>query len=183
MKFLGNVALLASLASAASMGKRAEPLNVQIEQVGNSKVKATITNTGADALKLLKVGSILDSAPVEKVKVFQGSNKVDFEGIKLRLMNGAFADEAFETIAAGQTVEVSFDAAELHDLTASGDYDFVASGVLSYANADSNEVAGVIPYSSNTLTATVDGAQAAESRAQLSSLTALAPSSPLPATP
>lgn len=73
MKFLGNIALLASLASAASMRKSAEPLNVQIEQIGNSVVKATITNTGADALKLLKVGSILDSAPVEKVKVFQGS--------------------------------------------------------------------------------------------------------------
>lgn len=127
-------------------------------------------------------------------------------------MNGAFADEAFETIAAGETVEVSFDAAELHDLTTTGDYDFVASGVLSYANVDSNEVAGVIPYSSNTLTATVDGAQAAESREKfvkrtvrrllvleidslkvvaadeyttnrLSSLTALAPGSQLPETP
>lgn len=73
MMFLGNVALLASLASAASMGKRAAPLNVQLEQVGNSGVKATITNTGAEDLKVLKVGTILDSAPVEKVQVFHGS--------------------------------------------------------------------------------------------------------------
>lgn len=73
MKFLGNVALLASLASAASMGKRASPLDVQIEKVGNSGLKATITNTGAEDLKVLKTGTILDSAPVEKVQVFQGS--------------------------------------------------------------------------------------------------------------
>ncbi|KAI1429812.1 neutral protease 2-like protein [Xylaria sp. FL1777] len=164
MKFLGNIALLASLASAASMGKRAAPLDVQIEQVGNSGLKATITNTGAEDLKVLKTGSILDSAPVEKVQVFQGSNKLDFEGIRLRLMTGAFDDEAFQTISAGQTIEVSFDAAELHDLTASGEYDFVANGVLSYAT-DSNEIAGVVPYSSNTITAKVDGEQASMVRA------------------
>ncbi|KAI3333921.1 neutral protease 2-like protein [Ustulina deusta] len=164
MKFLGNIALLASLASAASMGKRATPLDVQIEQVGNSGLKATITNTGAEDLKVLKTGTILDSAPVEKVQVFQGSSKLGFEGIRLRLMNGAFADEAFQTIPAGQTIEVSFDAAELHDLTTTGEYDFVASGVLSYAAADSNEIAGVVPYSSNTLTAKVDGEEAAMAR-------------------
>ncbi|KAI0506078.1 neutral protease 2-like protein [Xylaria bambusicola] len=164
MKFLANLALLASLASAASMGKRSQPLDIQIEQVGNSVVKATITNTGAEDLRLLKTGGLLDSAPVEKVKVFQGNNKLDFEGIRLRLMNGAFADEAFQTIPAGQTIEISFDAAELHDLTTTGDYDFVASGVLSFATTDRNEVAGVIPYSSNTITAKVDGEEAAKVR-------------------
>lgn len=73
MKFLCNIALLASLVSAASMGKRGSPLAVQIEQVGNSGLKATITNTGAEDLKVLKTGTILDSAPVEKVQVFRGS--------------------------------------------------------------------------------------------------------------
>ncbi|KAI0968204.1 neutral protease 2-like protein [Xylaria arbuscula] len=174
MKFLGNIALLASLASAASMGKRAAPLDVQIEQVGNSGVKATITNTGVGDLKVLKTGTILDSAPVEKVQVFHGSNKLDFEGIRLRLMtNTAFAEEAFQTIPAGQTIEVSFDAAELHDLTATGEYDFVANGVLSYTAADSNEIAGAVPYSSNTLTAKVNGAEAAEVRTSFVKRTAV----------
>ncbi|GAP88410.1 putative deuterolysin metalloprotease [Rosellinia necatrix] len=163
MKFLGNVALLASLASAASMGKRASPLDVQIEQVGNSGLKATITNTGATDLKVLKTGTILDSAPVEKVQVFQGSNKVNFDGIRLRVSTAGFAEDSFQVIPAGQTVEVNFDAAELHDLANSGDYDFVASGVLSYA-AEGTEIAGVVPYTSNTLTATVDGAEAAQVR-------------------
>jgi deuterolysin len=76
-----------------------------------------------------------------------------------------FDEEAFQVIPAGQAVEVSFDAAELHDLANSGAYDFVANGVLSYAAADSTEIAGVVPYVSNTVTANVDGAEAAKSRA------------------
>ncbi|KAI1118419.1 neutral protease 2-like protein [Nemania sp. NC0429] len=164
MKFLGNVALLASLASAASMGKRTAPLNVQLEQVGNSGVKATITNTGAEDLKVLKVGTLLDSAPVEKVQVFHGSNRLDFQGIRLRIANTGFDETAFQNIPAGQAVEVNFDAAELHDLATSGAYDFVASGVLSYAAAGSTEIAGAVPYTSNTLTAQVDGAEAAQAR-------------------
>ncbi|KAI0434168.1 neutral protease 2-like protein [Xylaria sp. FL1042] len=174
MKFLGNVALLASLASAASLGKRAAPLDVQLEQVGNSAIKATITNTGAEDLKVLKTGTILDSAPVEKVQVFKDSNKLGFEGIKLRLMTGkAFDNEAFQTIPAGQTIEVSFDAAELHDLTASGEYDFVANGVLSYTTSESNEITGAVPYSSNTLTAKVDGEEAAQARSNFVKRTAI----------
>lgn len=164
MKFLGNVALLASLASAASLGKRASPLDVQIEQVGNSGLKATITNTGAEDLKVLKTGTILDSAPVEKVQVFQGNSKLDFQGIRLRVSTAGFAEESFQVIPAGQTVEINFDAAELHDLAASGQYDFVANGVLSYAAAESTEISGAVPYSSNTLTAQVDGAEAAQVR-------------------
>ncbi|KAI0540294.1 neutral protease 2-like protein [Xylaria digitata] len=164
MKFLGNVALLASLASAASMGKRASPLDVQIEQVGNSGLKATIINTGAEDLKVLRIGTILDSTPIEKVQVFQGSNKLDFQGVRLRISTAGFEEEAFETIAPGQAIETSFDAAELHDLAASGEYDFVANGVLSYAAANTTEIVGAIPYSSNTLTAQIDGAEAAKVR-------------------
>ncbi|CAJ2505865.1 Uu.00g132590.m01.CDS01 [Anthostomella pinea] len=164
MKFLGSVTLLASLASAASM-KRASPLNVQLEMVGNSAVKASVTNTGADALKVLKTGTILDKAPVEKVQVFQGSEQVGFEGIRLRLTTTGLEEESFQSIAAGETVEVNFDAAELHDLSSGGDFDFVANGALSYAQADSTEIAGAVPFSSNTVTAKVDGAQAQTARA------------------
>ncbi|KAI0016258.1 neutral protease 2-like protein [Xylariomycetidae sp. FL0641] len=165
MKFLSSFTLLASMASAASVGsKRATPLDVQLEMVGNSQVKATITNNGAEALKVLKAGSILDNAPVEKVQVFQGSNKVNFDGIRLRLTQGNFEEAAFQKLAAGEAVEVSFDAAELHDLKAGGAFDFVANGALSYAAADSNELIGSVEYSSNSMTAQVDGLAAAAVR-------------------
>ncbi|KAI1827045.1 neutral protease 2-like protein [Xylaria intraflava] len=165
MKFIGNIALLASVASAASMRKYVAPLDVQIEQVGNSGVKASIKNSGSEDLKVLKTGSILDSAPIEKVRVSQGSKKVDFEGIRLRISTADFKEDAFQTIPAGQTVVVNFDAAELHDISASGEYDFVANGRLSYAAANSTKIAGSIPYTSNTLNAKVDGTEAAKVRA------------------
>jgi deuterolysin len=51
---------------------------------------------------------------------------------------------------------------ELHDLSEGGAYNLVASGVLSYAGPNTTEIAGVVPFSSNSISATVDGAQAAE---------------------
>ncbi|KAI5924433.1 neutral protease [Camillea tinctor] len=164
MKFLGSFALLASLASAASMGKRAEPLDVQLEMVGNSQIKATVTNTGAEDLKVLKSGTILDNAPIQKVQVFQGSSKVAFEGIRLRLSTTNLQDDVFQNIPAGESVEVTFDAAELHDLTAGGEFDFVANGVISYASANTTEIVDAVPFSSNTITAKVDAAKAVEAR-------------------
>lgn len=77
MKFSLGVSLLATLASAVSvdMAKRdTSPLDVKLETVGNSGVKAVLTNTGDSALKLFKTGTILDTAPVEKVEVFASGN-------------------------------------------------------------------------------------------------------------
>ncbi|KAI0121180.1 deuterolysin metalloprotease [Xylariales sp. AK1849] len=160
MKFLASVSLLASLASAASIVRRSGPLDVQLEMVGNTAVKATVTNTGAEDLKIFKIGTFLDSAPVEKVKVFQGESAVPFAGIRLRVTNAGFTEDAFQTIAAGETVESLFDAGELHDLSAGGDFSLVSSGVLSYAEANSTEIAGAVPFSSNSVSATVNGVEA-----------------------
>ena len=72
MKFLAGLSLLASLASAMSvdLSQRNGPLDVKIEVVDNTNVKATITNTGNETLKVLKTGSILDTAAVEKTRIF-----------------------------------------------------------------------------------------------------------------
>jgi deuterolysin len=78
MKFF-TLAAVASLANAASVDltKRDSALDVKLEMVGNTAVKAKITNTGADALKVLKTGSFLDKASTEKVAVFQGSKCIE----------------------------------------------------------------------------------------------------------
>lgn len=75
MKFLAGVSL-ATAASAAviDVAKRdASPLSVTLEKVGNSQVKAVVTNSGNEDLKVFKTGTFLDEAAVEKVEVFQGS--------------------------------------------------------------------------------------------------------------
>jgi deuterolysin len=73
MKFLA-LAAVASLANAVSLdfNKRDAAVDVKLELTGNTAVKALITNTGSEDLKVLKTGSFLDSAAVEKVEVFQG---------------------------------------------------------------------------------------------------------------
>lgn len=72
MKFVPFVALASMALAAPSSEKRDDsPLDIKIEMVGNSEVKATIVNTGSSNLKVLKTGSILDSAPVEKARVFK----------------------------------------------------------------------------------------------------------------
>ncbi|KAL1632544.1 hypothetical protein SLS58_011361, partial [Diplodia intermedia] len=71
MKFIAGLSFLASLAAAASVdvNKRDTPLDVKLELLGNTGVKASITNTGASALKLFKIGTLLDEQPVEKVEI------------------------------------------------------------------------------------------------------------------
>jgi deuterolysin len=80
MKFLTPITALAALASAASVdvNKRATPLEVTLEKVGNTKVIAKVTNTGAKGLNLFNKGTILDSQPVEKLVVHSASKSPDF---------------------------------------------------------------------------------------------------------
>ncbi|KAI0438097.1 neutral protease [Xylaria telfairii] len=180
MKFLAGATLLASVASAASIdnAKRNSPLDVKIEMVGNSGIKASITNTGASDLKVFKTGSLLDKAATEKVNVYQGSklnmpcvfmyettndlieNKVDFSGVRLRVTSSNLPEASFQTIKAGKTVSATFDAAELHDLSVGGAYDIVSMGALQYAAVGSNKIEGSVPYSSNVLSTKVDGVKA-----------------------
>lgn len=71
MKFF-SVLALASMAVAAPAKRAPTPLEVKLEMVGNSEVKAVVTNTGKNNLKVFKSGTLLDDAPVEKAKVFSG---------------------------------------------------------------------------------------------------------------
>lgn len=52
------------------VNKRASALEVTLEAVGNSKVKASVTNTASQGYNLFYKGSFLDSsAPVDKFVV------------------------------------------------------------------------------------------------------------------
>lgn len=73
MKFLTGLSLVASaLAVRMDVTKRDSPLKVEIQSVGNSAVKAVVTNTGSEPIKLMKTGSILDNKAVEKAEIFSG---------------------------------------------------------------------------------------------------------------
>lgn len=72
MKFTAfSLAAFAALASSSAIdvNKRASDLEVTLEAIGNSKVKASVTNNAAQAYNLFYKGSFLDSAPVNKLVV------------------------------------------------------------------------------------------------------------------
>ncbi|KAF2193005.1 neutral protease 2-like protein [Zopfia rhizophila CBS 207.26] len=165
MKFL-SIAALATLASAVSVDltKRETPLDVKLEMVGNTAVKASIKNTGTTDLKVFKTGTFLDDSAVEKVEVFRGDSQVAFDGIRLQVTTMGLGEEAFQVIPAGETVEATFDIAEAHDLSNGGAVDIVSAGAVSFAEADSTEIAGIVPFSSNRISAEVNGAEAAKVR-------------------
>jgi hypothetical protein len=48
-------------------------LHIQIEHLKDTRVRATIKNTGTKSLRLLKDGTILDKAPVEKLHIHNRS--------------------------------------------------------------------------------------------------------------
>ncbi|KAF4962730.1 hypothetical protein FSARC_9212 [Fusarium sarcochroum] len=86
MKLLAGLALASMAVAAPLVDKRAPtPLNVELQLEGNSKVKAVITNNGKNNLKLLKVGTFLDTAPVERAQVFSaGKNPVSVSDVQTR---------------------------------------------------------------------------------------------------
>lgn len=68
--------------------------------------------------------------------------------------------EEFQTLGAGETVEAQWDVAEMHDLSAGGDFDIATTGSLKFAAANSTEIIGEASIESAAIKATVDGAQA-----------------------
>lgn len=166
MKFFAGLAALASLAAAAPSGAPT-PLDVKLEMAGNSQVKATITNNGKQNLKIFKAGTIFDNTPVEKVNIATAGKAVEFDGVRLRLSTEGLEDADFQKIPAGQSVEVTFDAAQSHDLTSGGKFEMVSNGILQFANEADNKLVGSIPFASNTVTTNVNGPEAAIVRAEV----------------
>lgn len=69
------VTVLASLAAPAvsysinRLPKRDSGLEVALSAVGNTEIKAVVTNKGDSKVSLLNFNSVLDSAPVHKVSI------------------------------------------------------------------------------------------------------------------
>ncbi|OPB36603.1 neutral protease 2 [Trichoderma guizhouense] len=163
MKFISGLIALAALASAAP-GKAPTPLDIKLEGAGNAEIKAVITNTGKNNLKIFKTGTILDSAPVEKVTISSGEHIVTFDGVRQRISTQNLAEDAFQHIAAGESIEVTFDIAEAHDLSIGGKYDIQSVGAFSFAQEESNELVGSVPFETNKIEIEVDGEDASARR-------------------
>lgn len=189
MKFLHGFIFAPNVVAVAVHMHRqvSTPLEVTVTSVGNSALKASITNTGSETLKLLKTGSILDNRTIERAEVFSGckflathrtlgclqhptdkygwtADQVSFDGIRLAVLQSNLAEGAFQTLKAGETIETEWDPAEVHDLSNGGDLDFLVRGSFLTAASESTEVTGEIPFSSEIVKSTVNGTTAAKVR-------------------
>jgi deuterolysin len=88
------------------------------------------------------------------------------------MATGSLTEESFKSIAAGETIEVEIELAELYDLSTSGKYNVLAKGLIEYAEADSTALSGaVLSYSSNQLEVDVDAVKTAKIETAVQSLT------------
>ncbi|KAK9443275.1 metallo-endopeptidase [Metarhizium brunneum] len=159
MKLLAGLAALVSLGATAPQAPT--PLDVQLQMDGNSAVKATITNNGKDDLKIFRTGTILDKSAIQKTRITGVDGKAaSFEGFRQRITTKGLKDDAFERIPAGQSIEVTFNVGEVHDLSSGGKFDIHSSGVMHFANDSNNTIIGSVPYHSNSITANINGSEA-----------------------
>ncbi|KXS98559.1 hypothetical protein AC578_4320 [Pseudocercospora eumusae] len=159
-----SVAAMASVVSstAIDISKRDSPLEVTLSAVSNSKVKASVTNTGTAGYNLFYKGSFLDTdAPVDKLAVSGTTSKAAFKGALLRMKTTDLTDASFLELQPGQTIEREVEIAELYDVEASDSYTVQAAGFLPYAELNATELTtDALAYSSNMLQLEIDGEQA-----------------------
>ncbi|KAI2383059.1 hypothetical protein LOY87_006796, partial [Ophidiomyces ophidiicola] len=169
MRFSSSlIALVAFLGQAfahpSNLIQRDTGLEVKISRVGNTLVKATITNTAKHEISFVKINTPFGNGPVHKAQVMKNGVPVQFTGVCAYYDVNNLPPEAFQVLAAGASAEATFDVAETADLSAGGSYSIKSAGTISIVDRTSR-TAGVteaVEYSSNELTINVDGAEAAK---------------------
>ncbi|KAJ2974297.1 hypothetical protein NQ176_g6133 [Zarea fungicola] len=166
-----DISMLPSVSAVAIRDATQGQVDVTLQAIGNHEVKATIQNNGNEDISFLKPGSIFDSSAVRKVKVTTGvvltrifmlDHTVPFLGIKKRISTTKIQDDAIQHIPAGQSIEVSINIAQAHDLSTGGKFNVNAAGSLNIVSADG--ITGAVSYKSNTVEVQVDGKEASVAR-------------------
>ncbi|KAF2670606.1 hypothetical protein BT63DRAFT_413312 [Microthyrium microscopicum] len=153
-----------SRARAEQATQKISPLSIQITSLDHTQVQAVITNNGDTSLRLLREGTILDAAPVEKLLLHgQNNARVPFSGIRKSIKYHNLPDSAFTSLAAGSNITVNVELASLHDLTSGGEFSVLSLGHIPIATGDNNDISGSVAFNSNKLAIKVDGKRAAHS--------------------
>ncbi|ESK86193.1 deuterolysin m35 metalloprotease [Moniliophthora roreri MCA 2997] len=118
------VAAIAGSALATPL-KRADSLSVKVtgpsgsvNSVKDLKFTAEVTNNGAEPVKVLKYGTVLDSLPTRSFTVTKDGQPVKFSGVKLFVSSNN--ENAYTTIESGRTVSVAHDVSSLFDFASAG---------------------------------------------------------------
>jgi deuterolysin len=104
-----------------------------VSAIGDLTVTASVKNTGSEAVKVLKYGTVLDDlAPTKSFSVAKDGKEVQFKGLKLSLSLPDLTDKAFVVIAPGETVHVTHKVADRYDFAAAGAGKFTFEPVTTF---------------------------------------------------
>ncbi|KAL4820402.1 Deuterolysin metalloprotease family-domain-containing protein [Aspergillus spinulosporus] len=165
----GKPILLPRLAQEASQDVAEHSFDVTLESLGNSTVKAEITNTGTEGLRLVQRGGILDQFPTRKVNVKGGDSDPKFTGVRVEYILSHLTADGFVQLSPNQTVGSVFDIADLYELSPGQEYTAVAKGLLQYTTLANKKKFLTFSYKSNNIsfTAPTDTASRLEDRSTL----------------
>ncbi|KAE8383317.1 Deuterolysin metalloprotease family-domain-containing protein [Aspergillus bertholletiae] len=168
----GKPILIPRQASGALPDSARNLIDVQLQSLGNSTIKALITNIADENLRVVKRGGLLDNElPTKKVVVSGSGADPTFTGAQVDYINTHLNDEAFMDLAPKQTIESIFDVADSHDLSPGEKYSAIADGMLEYTKSNNPKKFFVVPYTSNAVAfdAPEDAANRLVTRATLES--------------
>ncbi|KAF5329051.1 hypothetical protein D9611_013870 [Ephemerocybe angulata] len=134
-----QLAVASPLGAAPSLKVEVTPPSSSVASVQDLKVAATITNTGSEAVKLLKYGTILDDKlPTKSFTVNSKDGKaIPFTGIKLSVSLSDVDDTAFTFLQPGESVSTTHDVSALYDFSSAGTGSFSFAPVTDFIAIDS----------------------------------------------
>ncbi|KAL3478065.1 Deuterolysin metalloprotease family-domain-containing protein [Aspergillus californicus] len=149
----GKPILFPRLAQDASLDDAQPSFDVALESLGNTSVKAQITNLGTQGFRVVQRGGLLDQFPTKKVTVHSADGGTDptFTGVLVEYILSHLTPEGFAQISPNQTVASIFDIADLYELTAGQEYTAFADGILEYTTLADTTKFQRITYKSNTI--------------------------------
>ncbi|KAL5043365.1 Deuterolysin metalloprotease family-domain-containing protein [Aspergillus fruticulosus] len=150
----GKPILLPRLVQEASQDVAEHSFDVTLESLGNSTVKAEVTNTGSEGLRLVQRGGILDQFPTKKVNVKGGDSDPKFTGVRVEYILSHLAADGFVQLSPNQTVGSVFDIGDLYELSPGQEYTAVAKGLLQYTTLANEKKFLTFSYKSNNISFT-----------------------------
>ncbi|KAK0201344.1 Metalloprotease [Desarmillaria ectypa] len=134
------ITLSLALSGFASPYQRSAGLSVSLSgpttnvtSVYELKFTAKVTNAGAESVKILKYGTILDDIlPTRSFTVTKNGETVPFTGIKLTVSLEDIDDSAFAVIPPGESVTVEHELSTRFDFASAGPGTFTFAPVTSF---------------------------------------------------
>nr|KMM72230.1 neutral protease 2 [Coccidioides posadasii RMSCC 3488] len=166
MRLSSSLIALVALAGQAlalpfnELAERDTGLDVKLIPIGNTRVKAIITNNADHEMSFVKYNTLFDSSPVRKVQISKDGSIIPFKGIHLYYDIDNLPKGAYKTLAPGASAEAEFDIAETSDLSAGGSFKISAEGSIPVIDGQGTKPTSSIRFKANTLTMDIDGEMA-----------------------